>query len=55
MIKALLLLLQRLHSRQPVLRHLETLGVIAGEKSSTIVFPFPVEAGKFLAELGGAK
>jgi regulator of protease activity HflC (stomatin/prohibitin superfamily) len=31
------------------LRYLGTLGVIAGEKNSTIVFPFPVEAGKFLA------
>ena len=31
------------------LRYLETLGVIAGEKSSTIVFPFPVEIGKFFA------
>ena len=37
------------------LRYLETLGVIAGEKSSTIVFPFPVEAWKLLADLGGAK
>ena len=33
------------------LRYLGTLGVIAGEKNSTIVFPFPVEAGKFLASL----
>jgi regulator of protease activity HflC (stomatin/prohibitin superfamily) len=33
------------------LRYLGTLGVIAGEKNSTIVFPFPVEAGKFLAGL----
>ncbi|MDJ0514021.1 MAG: slipin family protein [Methyloceanibacter sp.] len=31
------------------LRYLGTLGVIAGEKNSTIVFPFPVEAWKFLA------
>jgi regulator of protease activity HflC (stomatin/prohibitin superfamily) len=39
------------------LRYLGTLGVIAGEKSSTIVFPFPVEAGKFLSAVGagGAK
>ena len=37
------------------LRYLGTLGVIAGEKSSTIVFPFPVEAGKFLAGIGEAK
>ena len=33
------------------LRYLGTLGVIAGERNSTIVFPFPVEAGKFLAGL----
>ena len=33
------------------LRYLGTLGVIAGEKNSTIVVPFPVEAGKFLAGL----
>ena len=33
------------------LRYLGTLGVIAGEKNSTIVFPFPVEAGKFLSSL----
>jgi regulator of protease activity HflC (stomatin/prohibitin superfamily) len=31
------------------LRYLGTLGVIAGEKSSTIVFPFPVEAGKLFS------
>lgn len=31
------------------LRYLGTLGVIAGEKSSTIVFPFPVEIGKFFS------
>src|SRR3990170_1511096 len=37
------------------LRYLGTLGIIAGEKSSTIVFPFPVEAGKFLAHLGEDK
>ena len=37
------------------LRYLGTLGVIAGEKSSTIVFPFPVEAGKFLAGVGETK
>ncbi|MFH1340626.1 MAG: slipin family protein [Pseudomonadota bacterium] len=29
------------------LRYLGTLGSIAGEKSSTIVFPFPVEFGRF--------
>jgi regulator of protease activity HflC (stomatin/prohibitin superfamily) len=34
------------------LRYLGTLGVIAGEKTSTIVFPFPVEVGKFLSEVG---
>ena len=37
------------------LRYLETLGVIASEKSSTIVFPFPVEAAKLLAGLGETK
>ena len=37
------------------LRYLGTLEVIAREKSSTIVFPFPVEAGKFLAGVGEAK
>jgi regulator of protease activity HflC (stomatin/prohibitin superfamily) len=37
------------------LRYLGTLGVIAGEKNSTIVFPFPVEAGKFLAGLDADK
>jgi regulator of protease activity HflC (stomatin/prohibitin superfamily) len=45
-------------SRRPEamqLRYLGTLGVIAGEKSSTIIFPFPVEAGKFLAGVGEAK
>ncbi len=30
------------------LRYLSTLGFIAGEKNSTIVFPFPVEFGEFL-------
>jgi len=34
------------------LRYLGTLGVIAGEKSSTIVFPFPVEVSKFLSAVG---
>ena len=29
------------------LRYLGALGTIAGEKSSTIVFPFPVEFGRF--------
>ena len=37
------------------LRYLGTLGVIAGEKNSTIVFPFPVEVGKFLAGLEADK
>jgi regulator of protease activity HflC (stomatin/prohibitin superfamily) len=31
------------------LRYLGTLGVIASEKSATIVFPFPIEIGKFLS------
>jgi regulator of protease activity HflC (stomatin/prohibitin superfamily) len=42
-------------SKQPEamqLRYLSTLNVIAGEKSSTIVFPFPVELSKFLAGVG---
>lgn len=30
------------------LRYLSTLNVIAGEKNSTIVFPFPMELGEFL-------
>jgi len=34
------------------LRYLGTLGVIAGEKNSTIVFPFPIEIGKCLAAVG---
>ena len=47
-------------SKQPEamqLRYLSTLNVIAGEKSSTIVFPFPVELSKFLAGVreGGTK
>jgi regulator of protease activity HflC (stomatin/prohibitin superfamily) len=47
-------------SQQPEamqLRYLGTLGVIAGERSSTIVFPFPVEVGKLLSAIGaeGAK
>lgn len=37
------------------LRYLGTLGVIAGEKNSTVVFPFPVEAVKWLAGGGEAK
>jgi len=37
------------------LRYLGTLGVIAGEKSSTIVFPFPVEVAKLLESLGEPK
>lgn len=38
-------------SRRPEamqLRYLSTLNVIAGEKSSTIVFPFPIELGEFV-------
>ncbi|MGQ0742187.1 MAG: slipin family protein [Alphaproteobacteria bacterium] len=34
------------------LRYLGTLTTIAGERSSTIVFPFPTDFGKFLAGLG---
>jgi regulator of protease activity HflC (stomatin/prohibitin superfamily) len=34
------------------LRYLGTLTTIAGEKSSTIVFPFPIDFGKFIAGLG---
>jgi hypothetical protein len=30
------------------LRYLGTLGTIAGERSSTIVFPFPVDLGRLL-------
>lgn len=30
------------------LRYLSTLNVIAGEKNSTVIFPFPLEFGKFL-------
>ncbi|WP_245419682.1 slipin family protein [Phyllobacterium salinisoli] len=30
------------------LRYLSTLNVIAGEKTSTIIFPFPMELGEFL-------
>jgi regulator of protease activity HflC (stomatin/prohibitin superfamily) len=37
------------------LRYLGTLGVIAGEKSSTIVFPFPVEAAKLIAGMAETK
>ncbi len=37
------------------LRYLGTLAVIAGEKSSTIVFPFPVEAAKLLAGMDKTK
>jgi regulator of protease activity HflC (stomatin/prohibitin superfamily) len=45
-------------SQQPEamqLRYLGTLGLIAGEKSSTIVFPFPIEIGKFLEAVGKEK
>jgi regulator of protease activity HflC (stomatin/prohibitin superfamily) len=34
------------------LRYLGALSVIANDKSSTIVFPFPIEAARFLAALG---
>jgi regulator of protease activity HflC (stomatin/prohibitin superfamily) len=34
------------------LRYLSTLNIIAGEKSSTIVFPFPVEMAKFFTGAG---
>ncbi|MCW5725066.1 MAG: slipin family protein [Maricaulaceae bacterium] len=40
-------------ARQPEamqLRYLSTLNVIAGEKSSTIVFPFPIEMGEWLKQ-----
>ena len=30
------------------LRYLSTLNVIANEKTSTIVFPFPMELGEFV-------
>jgi regulator of protease activity HflC (stomatin/prohibitin superfamily) len=42
-------------SRRPEamqLRYLSTLNTIAGEKSSTIVFPFPVEMAKFFSRAG---
>ncbi len=32
------------------LRYLSTLNIIAGEKNSTIVFPFPMELGRWLAD-----
>jgi regulator of protease activity HflC (stomatin/prohibitin superfamily) len=34
------------------LRYLGALSVIANDRASTIVFPFPIEAGRFLAGLG---
>jgi hypothetical protein len=34
------------------LRYLSTLNIIAGEKNSTIVFPFPIELVRFLTRLG---
>ncbi len=37
------------------LRYLGTLGTIAGEKSSTIVFPFPVEFARFFESFTRAK
>ena len=33
------------------LRYLSSLNVIAGEKSSTIIFPFPIEFGRLLGEM----
>jgi regulator of protease activity HflC (stomatin/prohibitin superfamily) len=36
------------------LRYLSTLNVIAAEKNSTIVFPFPMEFVQLLPSLGGA-
>ena len=33
------------------LRYLSSLNVIAGEKSSTIIFPFPLEFGRLLGEI----
>ncbi|HYG88944.1 MAG TPA: slipin family protein [Azospirillum sp.] len=43
-------------SRRPEamqLRYLGTLGAIAGDKASTIVFPFPFDMTRFLADVGG--
>lgn len=37
------------------LRYLGALGAIAGEKSSTIVFPFPVEFGRFFKNFSSQK
>ena len=37
------------------LRYLSTLNVIAGEKNSTIVFPFPMELGEFFKATTGVK
>lgn len=37
------------------LRYLGALGTIAGDKSSTIVFPFPVEFGRFFESFGQDK
>ncbi len=42
-------------ARQPgamQLRYMQTLGAIAGDKSSTIVFPLPIELFEGMAELG---
>ncbi|MEZ2131631.1 MULTISPECIES: slipin family protein [unclassified Sinorhizobium] len=42
-------------SRQPEamqLRYLSTLNVIAGEKNSTVIFPFPMELGNLFAPKG---
>jgi len=37
------------------LRYLQTLTTIAGDKTSTIVFPMPVDLGEALAKLAGGK
>ncbi len=37
------------------LRYLSTLNVIAGEQNSTIVFPFPIELGRWLNDMGLTK
>jgi hypothetical protein len=34
------------------LRYLSSLNVLAGEKSSTIIFPFPLEFGRLLGYPG---
>lgn len=37
------------------LRYLSTLNVLAGEKNSTIIFPFPIEFGTFLKAISSEK